>query len=265
MLKVLISVLKRDFILATRYRFEFLLRFFSSFFSVVLWYYMSLFLKPQKSFHIENNDYFSYVIIGMMLLNYVNLMLYTFSQKLKQEQNIGTFEYVLASPNSPHIYIFSLALFELFFETIHTAIFILIAFLFGLNFKIGSLIGVLLIFFLSMVCFSSLGVIAASFILVFKRGEPVTPFITAFFALTGNIFFPIEVLPKFLKVFSLMLPLSYSVSALRKLFLENASFVNISFELTILLLFSAIFLPLSVLSITISLKLARKYGLLAIY
>ncbi|MCX7830680.1 MAG: ABC transporter permease [Acidobacteria bacterium] len=242
----------------------FIIKAFSALFSVVLWYYLSVFLKPDKSL-IGNADYFTYVIIGMSLLGYINVMLFSFSQKIRQDQLMGTLEIIMASPVSPSIILFSSTIWEIVMETLHLAVFIIFALILGANFHIGSVTVLIAIFILTLISFGSLGIIAASFLLVFKRGEPITPFVTAFFALLGNIFFPAQILPPTLKTISLFIPLPYAVEGLRKVVIHGASFAQVATEFYALLLFSIILVPLAVLSLNFSLKIAKKYGLLAIY
>jgi ABC-2 type transport system permease protein len=260
----LLSIFKRDLKLALSYRLDFVIRTFSALFSVVLWYYLSIFLKPDSSM-IGSKDYFTYVVIGMALLGYINLMLFTFSQKIRQDQMAGTLEFIVASPTSPALLLFSSTLWEMVMETIHLLVYLLLAFAFGAAFNIVSFAPIVLVFLLTLLSFGSLGIIAASFLIVFKRGEPITPFVTAFFALLGNIFFPVKLLPPFLKTLSMFIPLPYSVEALRKLLTQGAGFGDVLSELNALLIFTVILVPLAVISLNLSLRIARKYGILSQY
>lgn len=258
------AIFKRDLKLALSYRFDFIIRAFSALFSVVLWYYLSVFLKPDKSL-IGNADYFTYVIVGMVLLSYINVMLFSFSQKIRQDQLMGTLEFIMASPVSPSLLLFSSTIWEIALETLHIFVFISFALILGANFQIGSFVALIAIFVLTLISFGSLGIIAASFLLIFKRGEPITPFVTAFFALLGNIFFPSQILPQPLKIISYFIPLPYAVEGLRKVVIQGAGFSQVLAEFNALLIFSVVLVPLSIFSINLSLKIAKKYGLLAIY
>ncbi len=258
------AIFKRDLRLAVSYRLEFVLRTFSALFSVVLWYYLSIFLKPDSEV-IGGSDYFTYVVIGMALLGYINLMLYTFSQKIRQDQMVGTLEFIVASPISPALLLFSSTLWEMVMESVHLSIYLLIALAFGATFNVGAILPLAVVFALTMLSFGSLGIIAASFLIVFKRGEPVTPFIAAFFALLGNIFFPAKILPPALKTLSMFIPLSYSVDAVRKLLTSGAGLREVLPEINALCVFSLLLVPAAILSLDISLRLARRYGLLSMY
>ncbi|HNQ79061.1 MAG TPA: ABC transporter permease [Acidobacteriota bacterium] len=258
------AIFRRDLRLAVSYRLEFVMRTFSALFSVVLWYYLSIFLKPGEDI-IGGKDYFTYVVIGMALLGYINLMLYTFSQKIRQDQMVGTLEFIVASPTSPALLLFSSTIWEMVMESLHLSIYLMIALVFGAAFKVGAIFPLAVVFALTLMSFGSLGIIAASFLIVFKRGEPVTPFIAAFFALLGNIFFPAKILPPALKTLSMFMPLPYSVDAVRKLLTAGAGWQEVLPEISALLVFCLFLVPAAILSLNLSLKLARRYGLLSMY
>ncbi len=263
-LSALKAVFQRDLKLALSYKLDFIIRTFSSFFSVVLWYYLSLFLKPNSSVT-GTNDYFTYVIVGMALLGYINVMLYTFSHKIRNDQLLGTLEMVVASPSRFSLIIFSSAIWEFLFETFDLLVFIIFAILFGAKFVVGSYIALILTFILTMISFGSLGIISASFLMVFKKGEPVTPFIAAFFALLGNVFFPTKILPPILNTLSLFIPLPYSATAFRKIMVDGAIFFDVLPEIQALTIFSIILLPIALISLNFSIRIARRYGLLGAY
>lgn len=259
-----IAIFKRDVKLALSYKLDFILRVFSAFFSVVLWYYLSLFLKPKTS-TLETPDYFTYVIVGMMLLGYINVMLFTFSQKIRNEQVMGTLEMVVSSPSPFSMLLLSSALWEFLFETFYLICYIVFALLLGAEFNVGSYLALIILFFLTMVSFGSLGIMASSFLIVFKKGEPITPFISAFFALLGNVFFPTNVLPPFLKTLSQFIPLPYAASGLRKIIIEGGGFYEATYEIIALFFFCIILFPLSILSLEFSINISKKYGLLGGY
>jgi len=150
-------------------------------------------------------------------------------------------------------------------ETFHLVVYLLIAFAFGASFNIVSFIPLVIVFLLTLLSFGSLGIIAASFLIVFKRGEPITPFLAAFFTLLGNIFFPVKILPPFLKTLSLLIPLPYSVDAIRKLLTQGGGFYDVLPEINALIVFTLILVPLAIASLNYSLRVARKYGILSMY
>jgi len=258
------NILWRDARIAWSYRLNLLLVSVSAFFSVVLWFYLSEFVG-RTGMEIKGGDYFAYLVTGTAMMGYVQVVLHTFSQKVRTEQMAGTLEMLLASPSPPFLVLASSALWELLLQTAQTSILLLIGWGFGIRFEIGSLPALFLLFVLCLVAFASMGLIAASLLLVFQKGEPVTPFVGALLALIGNIFFPVDVLPGALVIVAKLLPLPYAVDGLRGLLLEGDGLAEAAPTLGILALFCIVLFPLAYASFTFSLRFARRMGLLSRY
>jgi ABC-2 type transport system permease protein len=258
------AVLRRDISLAWSYRLNFLLSTFSTFFAVVLWFFFAAFLGPRAGKTVPGG-YFAYVVVGTSLLGYLNVVLHTFAKKIREDQLMGTLEMLLASPSSPFALLTASCLWELILQTVQVSWALALAGLLGVRFQFGSLPALLLLFVLTLISFAAMGMLAAGILLVFQRGEPVTPFVGALFALLGNVFFPLTVLPRPLAFLARFLPLPYATDGIRKLLLEGAGAKAVYGDLTALAVFAVVLLPLSAVVFAGCLKLARRYGLLSAY
>lgn len=263
-LNALGAVLRRDIRLALSYRLDFFLRGVSTFFSVVLWYFFAAYLTPKAGFA-SGEDYFGFVVIGTSMLGFLQVALHGFARRLREDQVTGTLEMLFTAPAPPFLLLLGSCLWELILQAIQAAVGLAIAAALGAKFHLGSLPGLFAVLLLTILCFGALGLIAASLLLVFQRGEPVTPFVGALFTLMGGVFFPTEVLPAWLEAVAKFLPLPYTTSALRTLLLQSGSLGEVKGELLALALFAAALLPLSALAFSLCLRLARKYGLLGLY
>lgn len=74
-------------------------------------------------------------------------------------------------------------------------------FVFGVNLGNGNYLGVLVVLILTIVAFSGLGIMAASFIMVTKRGDPVTTLVGGVGLLLGGVYYPVELLPSWPAIF----------------------------------------------------------------
>jgi len=258
------AVLVRDARLTLSYRLSVLLRLFSTFFAVVLWYFFAAYLTPRAGLP-GGQDYFGFVVAGTSLLGFLTVALHGCSQKLREDQLTGTLEMLFASPASPFLLLLASTLWELLLQTVQAGVGLGLAALLGARFHLGSLPALALLLLLSLLCFGALGVLAAAVLLVFQRGEPVTPFVGALFSLLGGVFFPIAVLPPALETVARLLPLPYATGALRTLLLEGGDFAAVRGDLAALALFAALLLPLSAGVFSLCLRIARKYGLIGLY
>lgn len=263
-LAALAAVLRRDLSLALSYRLDFLLRAGSTFFSVVLWYFFAAYLTPKAGLP-GGADYFGYVVVGTSLLGFLQVALHGFARRLREDQVTGTLEMLLASPAPPFVLLLGSCLWELLLQAAQAALGFAFAAALGARFHLGSPVGLLLAALLTLLCFGALGLIAASLLLVFQRGEPVTPFVGALFAMMGGVFFPVAVLPAPLETLSRLIPLPYATGALRALLLEGADLAAVRGDLAALALFAALLVPAAALSFRLCLRLARRYGMVGMY
>lgn len=257
-------MVRRDAITAWSYRLNFLLQGASALFGAALWFFFSSFAKPAPG-AVPGGEYFAYIILGMVLIGYLNVMLHTFSGKISQEKMGGTLEMFLASPAPAFGLLWASAMWELAVHTVNALFLLGGAFLFGARFHCGSPAALVLVGILFAASTAALGIMAASLLLVFQKGEPVTPFVGAFVALLGNVFFPSSVLPAPLQAASQILPITHALKATRAIVLEGRGLADVGQELAILAGFCCVLLPASYWAFRACLGMARRYGLLAQY
>ena len=263
-----LAFLKRDFHIALSYRFSFLLQLISVFFFIMSFYFISkLFGKaalPYLSSY--GGDYFPFVLIGLAMANFLNIGLTTFAESIREEQTMGTLEAMLVTPSKLSTIILSSSLWNFLFSSAKVSIYLLLGgLLFGVDFSRTNLPAALLILALTTLSFCSLGIISASFIMVFKRGTPITHLLTSSSNLFGGVFFPIAVLPGWLQNISKLLPITYSLQAMRHAVLNGYSLRTLSHDLLALVAFAGVTLPLSIFIFNIAVKKAKERGSLAHY
>jgi len=267
-LHVALAFIKRDLLSEASYRFSFFLQFFGIFFSVIVFYFISQLLGDTASPYLSQygGDYFSFVLIGIAFANYVSVGMASFSARLRQAQTTGTLEAMLSTPTSLSVIIFSSSLWDFLLTTIRVLVYLSIGGLFlGVNLRTSNYPAVILILFLTIITFSSLGIFAASFIMVIKRGDPVTWVFNTISSLFGGVYFPISVLPGWLQWLSKLLPITYSLETMRLALLKGASISLLLPGLLPLGAFCAVLLPLSLLAFSMAVRRARVDGTLTHY
>jgi len=94
--------------------------------------------------------------------------------------------------------------------------------------------------------------------MVFKRGNPLNWIIDSSFTLLEGVLFPITILPDWLQKISCLLPITYSLRAIRHALLQSYSFQALSFDILMLVLFSVVLLPLSIYAFKMGVRKAKK-------
>ncbi|MEJ2352528.1 MAG: ABC transporter permease, partial [Anaerolineales bacterium] len=185
---------------------------------------------------------------------------------LRQAQTTGTLEAMLTTPTALSTIILSSSLWSYLLTTLRVLVYLLIGDLFlKVNLGGGNYLGALIVLILTIISFSSLGIIAASFIMVLKRGDPITWLFNATSSFLGGIYYPVTILPGWLQFFSYLLPVTYALRAMRLALLQGASTATILSDILVLAVFSAILMPASLLAFRFAVRRARVDGSLSQY
>ena len=142
----------------------------------------------------------------------------------------------------------------------------LIGWLLGAPIKASGIPLALVVLFLGIIACNAIGTLAASFLVLFKRGEPVVMLFSLATAVLGGALFPISVLPEWIRWASYLIPHTYVISATRHLLIADAPAdgLAVGWSIGILVVFSVVLLAAGVWVFDRSLKLARRLGILSI-
>ena len=268
MFRKVLAFLKKDFLFESSYKLSFIFNIFGILISVLSYFFIDKLFGQRLVSHLEEFgvNYFSYVLLGMAFFSYIGVGLGSFSGRIQSEQMQGTLEAILLTPTKISTILFSMALWNLIFATLDMAIYILLGiFLFKINFANLNFLSTLIILILTITSFSSLGILSASFIMVFKRGNPVGWVISTMEGLLGGVYFPITILPAWLQFCAKFFPITYAIRAIQLAVYKGYSVMQISKEIGFLLFFSLLLLPVSLLSFKYALNKVRRQGSISQY
>ena len=264
----ILAFVRRDFSITASYRLSFFFQFFGILFSVVTFYFIAkLFGKAAVPYLASyGGDYFSFVLIGIAFSDYLGVGLSSFAGTIRQGQMLGTLEAMLVTPTRVHTIVLFSSIWQFLLTSVRVLAYILLGvFFFGVNMTRPNIPAALLILILTILAFSSLGIISASFIMVFKRGDPLNWVMGSFSTLFGGVLFPITILPDWLQKISYFLPITYSLRAMRHALLQSYPFQALGFDILILALFSVVLLPLGIYAFGVGVRKAKKDGSLTHY
>lgn len=238
------------------------------FFSVFTFFFIAKLFGKAAAPHLQEygGEYFPFVLIGIAFSTFLGVGLGTSASAIRQEQMLGTLEAMLITPTRASAITIYLSLWNFIFSSFNILIYLVIGrFVFGIKFSVSQPLLILLILFLSILSFSSLGIISSSFVMIFKRGNPVNWIVSSSFDLLGGIYYPIAILPEPLQIISHLLPITHALKALRGVLLAGYSFSQVKIEILALLAFAVILFPLAILFFEYALKWAKKDGSLCQY
>ena len=268
MLKKAFAFFKKDFLTESSYNISFLLSIFGTLLGIVGYFFIDKLFGQRIAPHLEEFgvNYFSYVLLSMAFFSYIGIGIGSFSQRISTEQTQGTLEAILLTPTKINTLLLSLALWNFILATFDAIIYITLGiFLFKINFSNINILSTLTVAILTIVSFSSLGILSASFIMIFKRGDPTNWIIATLEGLLGGVYFPITILPGWLAFLAKLFPVTYAIRAVELAVYKGYSIVQLKNEIGFLLIFSLLLLPLSISCFRYSVKIAKISGSLSQY
>ncbi len=267
-MKKLWAFIKRDFLIETSYRFSTLLQIGSIVFTVASYYYLARFVGAAKPAG-DNpgaQGYFAFVLIGVAVHEYLTTSLDAFSRGIRESQLAGTLGALLSTQTSLTAVILLSAAYPLVWTTFVVMVYLFLGIgIFGARFALGDMGAAGLILLLSIVAFSGLGTMSASFVMVFKRGSPIVWLFGGLSWLLGGVLYPVAVLPWWLRQASAILPITYAIEGLRAALLRDAPWHELWHSIGPLTLIAAIVFPLGIASFQFAARYTRIAGTLEQY
>ena len=258
-----LSFLQRDFRLQISYRFGFFLQIVGILLSLPSFYFLSLLVDQRVVPQLQayGGDYFAFVLVGIAFMGYQNVALNSFARTIRSGQMMGTLEAMLMTPNRFSAILLSSSLWSLVLTSFEVSLYLLLGItLFGLRLDRINLAGAFLTQLLTILAFSGIGILSASFIVVFKQETPINFLFASISGLLAGVLYPVEVLPRWLQSLSNLLPLTYSLRAMRKAVLLGDSLTGISTDLLVLGLFACLLLPLGFSLFHYAVRCAKVHG-----
>jgi len=197
------------------------------------------------------------LVVGALMWNFMSSLYNEIAMSIAYERWEGTLEYTFMAPVSRLIHLTGVSLFSLVNSIVQTLIVLIGLLLFtDLNLHGANLPGVLVVLGISTVAFVGLGLMAAALpVMSPERGAEATHIFQGSLLLVSGVYYPVEVLPRWLQPLSAVSPATYTLSACRKLVgigdpastpgnLMGAPLTAVMRELIILAVMGAVLMPL---------------------
>ncbi len=264
------AFLARDWRLELSYRMQFFLRVLSILIVVTTLFFISKiftgFADPRFS---QWRDPLAAWLTGLAVLNYFMTGFSSLANAIRQEQVQGTLESVLMTPISVPTVIVASSAWDFVQATFFSSLYLFFGWLFFDVHYRGSFLLALMFLVLTTVVLSCLGILSASFAMVFKRGDPFGIFLGTGSALFSGVFFPTQLINQYagsgVASISRALPPTYGLDGIRRVLIEGQSLRDVQQPLIVLLIFLIVLLPFSLWVFGRAVRKAKREGSLIQY
>lgn len=257
------GIMHRDAILFFSYRTQVVSQFLGPLFTITLFYYISH-LLTDKTIH-SPGGYFGFVIVGLVIVQILTISLGVMPVTVRQELVSGTIERFLVSAHGPVNGILGTMLFPLINAMLTGVLMLgLATIIFGLPLAATALLAVP-VSLLGMLAFLPFAFILVAMVMAFKQITSATQFIIAGIAIVGGLYFPIAVLPDWIRWASEVQPFTPATDLLRHLLVDTPLAHSAAVDLLKLVGFIVVLLPAGFALLRIAIRYGQRSGTVAEY
>jgi ABC-2 type transport system permease protein len=210
------------------------------------------------------------LLVGVMLWGLLSVVFQEIANSITYERWEGTLEYTFMAPVSRLIHLAGVSLYATAYAVVRAGVIVAGLLLFvDLDLSRANWAGVVVVLAVSSAAFIGLGLMAAV-LPVFspERGAEATNIFQGILLLVSGVYYPVEVLPRWLQPLSVVSPATYALSASRKLIglgggatqTAGAPLSSCVYELTVLTLMGVVMIPLGLYVFGLVERWAKRTG-----
>ncbi len=183
------------------------------------------------------SDYVSFVLMGMVLSNFVQTVFWGIGYAMKNDMDTGVLESNWLTPMPRPLLLIARTFSSLFITTLVSLAMLLIAGLvFGFR-PTGNAFQALIPVIPMLIGLYGFGIAFASIVLILRDANTLVDMSSYLVSLFSGSEFPIKSMPTWLMPISLALPLTYGYDAFRGFLLETSTIIPIQYEVALLVVF----------------------------
>jgi ABC-2 type transport system permease protein len=217
-----------------------------------------------KTIH-SPGGYFGFVIVGLVIVQILTISIGVMPVTVRQELVSGTIERFLVSAHGPINGILGTMLFPLINALLSGTLMLgLAALIFGLPLA-GTAVLAIPVALLGTLAFMPFAFFLVSLVMAFKQASAASQFIVAGVAIIGGLYFPVTVLPGWIRWASAVQPFTPATDLLRHLLVNTPLVHPAGVELLKLVGFVAVLLPAGIMLLRASIRYGQRSGTIAEY
>lgn len=258
------GVFRRDLALFLSYRMRLLTTVFATVVTLTLFYYVSRLVHSARFG--SPDAYYAFVVVGVVVFSLLTSTLSMPIATLRAELLAGTFERMVLSPFGAVRSIFSLLLFPLAISLVTgTVSLVYAAAVFGLHIRLPAVLLAIPVGALGALAFAPFGLLMTAAVVLFKQTNAGSTFVITGVTLLAGVYFPVALLPGWIRWASDVQPFTPGVDLLRNLVvgtpLPDPAWVDVAK----LAGFALVLLPLALLALRAAVRRGRRRGTIIEY
>ena len=258
------AVVRRDWLTLISYRFRFIVHLASVCVSVTLFHFIAQLVHVHP--FADAQAYFSFALVGLIILQVLNSTIQAPPGAIRTELVTGTFERFAVSALGAVRGLLAMMVFPMLYA-LFTGLGMLVyaGVVFGVHVQWATVALCLPVAVLGALSFAPFGILLMAVVGMFKQALTGVTFVVAGISLISGLYFPISVLPAWMRELSRLQPFTPAADLLRHVMTGSTLHEGLVAELAKLFCFPIVMLPLSILALDRALGVGRRRGTLLEY
>jgi ABC-2 type transport system permease protein len=192
-------------------------------------------------------DYIGFVVVGGTMTAFWLNVLWSMASQLYWDKDAGNLELYIVCPGPMMGILLGMSVGGLVFAGVRaTVILVLGSLLFGVQYSVGNLLLLLLVFIVTMIALYGMGMMFASvFLAAGREAWHLSNLLQEPIYLASGFYFPVKAMGFWIATFASIIPLTLGLDAMRQLLFTNdptLGFMSVQVEVAILVVLGVIFI-----------------------
>ena len=203
-----------------------------------------------------------FLLLGTLVWAYLSAVLDDISLVITWERWEGTIEHTLMAPVSRAVHLIGMSIFGVLHAIVRTLLIFAIAVpFFSVDLGQANWFAAAVVIIVGSVSVAGLGILTGVLPLLYpERGTQMSFMIQAVVLLISGVYYSVDVLPPWLRVFSYVSPATYLLDGIRGAIIDGDGVQDLLGPLGILVLFGIVLVPGSIAVFAVAERWARKTG-----
>ncbi len=203
-----------------------------------------------------------FLLLGTLVWAYLSAVLDDISLVITWERWEGTIEHTLMAPVPRAVHLIGMSVFGVLHAVVRTLLIFLIAIpFFSVELGQADWLSAAAVIAVGSVSIAGLGILTGVLPLLYpERGTQMSFMLQAVVLLVSGVYYSVDVLPPWLRVFSYISPATYLLDGIRGAIIDGDGLISLAETLGILALFGAVLVPGGILVFAIAERWAKKTG-----
>lgn len=203
---------------------------------------------------------FPFLFVGLAVNTALMVCLGCFAVAIRGARAHGILLATIVAPVPLHRQVLASAVYPVLRGLFDAGLHLAAAMLLGLSLASANIGGALIVLALGLAAASALGILAAAFAIVFRRGDPLLWLIGVIGLVFGGVFYPVDQLPPLAAAVAWITPVAPALAAMRPLLLDGAPLGDVAGAVAALAVYAAAGIPLSLAIFKAAVRHARRQG-----